>query len=86
MGSSAAFIWLCIEVIQRGGPALLETLVVISALLQFFLSARRALFRPVLTATVSGTVLMLERVTATPVVFRNADRGAGRKRGVCRTV
>ncbi len=69
MSSSAAFIGLCVEAIQRGGPALLATLVVISALLQFVLSARIALFRRVLTATVSGTVLMLMPVTAMPVVF-----------------
>ena len=69
MGSSAAFIWLCVEAIQKGGPALLVTLVVISALFQFVLSARIALFRRILTATVSGTVLMLVPATAMPVVF-----------------
>ena len=69
MGSSAAFIWLCVEAIQKGGPALLVTLVVISALFQFVLSARIALFRRILTATVSGTVLMLVPATAMPVIF-----------------
>ena len=69
MSSSAAFIWPCIAAIERSGPALLVTLVVISALLQFVLSARIAFFRRILTATVSGTVLMLVPVTAMPVVF-----------------
>jgi len=69
MGSSAAFIWPCIAAIERSGPALLVTLIVISALLQFLLSARIAFFRRILTATVSGTVLMLVPVTAMPVVF-----------------
>ena len=69
MSSSAAFIWLCIEAMEKSGPALLATLIVISALFQFVLSARVALFRRILTATVSGTVLMLVPVTAMPVVF-----------------
>ena len=69
MSRSAAFIWPCIEAIQRSGPALLATLVVISALLQFVLSARIAWFRRILTPTVSDTVLMLVPVSATPAVF-----------------
>ena len=69
MSSGAAFIWLCVEAIQRGGPALLATLVAVTALFQFLLSARIALFRQILTPTVSGTVLMLVPVTAMPVVF-----------------
>jgi len=69
MSSSVAFIWLCIEAIEKSGPALLATLIVISALFQFVLSARIVLFRRILTATVSGTVLMLVPVTAMPVVF-----------------
>ena len=39
MSSSTAFIWPCIAAIERNGPGLLVTLVVISALLQFVLSA-----------------------------------------------
>ena len=69
MSSSVAFIWLCIEAMQTGGPALLATLVTISAFLQFVLSAHIALVRRVLTATVSGTVLMLVPVTAMPIVL-----------------
>ncbi len=69
MSSASAFIWLCVEAIQRGGPALLATLVAVSALFQFLLSARIALFRRILTPAVSGAVLMLVPVTAMPVVF-----------------
>ena len=69
MSSAAAFIWLCVEAIQRGGPELLATLVAVSALFQFVLSARIALFRRILTPAVSGAVLMLVPVTAMPVVF-----------------
>ena len=69
MGSATAFIWLCIEAVQKSGPAMLVTLVIACALLQFVLSSRIAYFRRVLTATVSGTVLMLVPVTAMPVIF-----------------
>ena len=69
MSSSTAFIWPCIAAIERSGPGLLVTLVVISALLQFLLSARIAWFRRILTPAVSGTVLMLVPVSAMPAVF-----------------
>ncbi len=69
MSSSAAFIWPCIAAIERGGAGLLVTLVVISALLQFVLSARIVWFRRILTPAVSGTVLMLVPVSAMPAVF-----------------
>lgn len=76
MSSASAFIWLCVEAIQRGGPALLATLVAVSALFQFLLSARIALFRRILTPAVSGAVLMLVPVTAMPVVFGMLTTGA----------
>ena len=69
MSSSAAFIGPSIDAIKSGGVALLATLVVVASLLQFLLSARLALFRRILTPTVSGAVLMLVPVTAMPSVF-----------------
>ncbi|MDE0436222.1 MAG: hypothetical protein OXH92_19640 [Bryobacterales bacterium] len=66
MGTSAAFIALCISAVEEGGPALLATLVVISSLVPFVLSARLSLFQRVLTPTVSGTVIMLIPVTVVP--------------------
>ena len=48
---------------------MLATLVVISALFQFALSARLSLFRRILTPAVAGTVLMLIAVTVMPIVF-----------------
>ena len=74
MSSSAAFIWLCVEAIKKGGPPLLATLIVVSALFQFVLSARITLFRRILTETVSGTVLMLVPVTAMPIIFAMLTR------------
>ena len=69
MGTSAAFIALCISAVEEGGPALLATLVVISSLVPFVLSARLSLFQRVLTPTVSGTVIMLIPVTVVPAVL-----------------
>ena len=69
MGSSAAFIGVCITAVAEGGPAMLATLVVVSALFQLLLSARLALFRRIVTPTVSGTVIMLIPVTVMPFVF-----------------
>ena len=69
MGSSSAFIGVCITAVAEGGPALLASLVVVSALFQLLLSARLALFRRILTPTVAGTVIMLIPVTVMPYVF-----------------
>ncbi len=69
MGTSGAFIAVCVVVIAEGGPAMLATLVVISALFQFMLSARLSLFRRLLTPTVAGTVIMLISVTVMPIIF-----------------
>lgn len=69
MGSSGAFIAVCIEALVKGGPGMLATLVVISALFQFAISERLSLFRQILTPTVSGTVLMLIPVSVMSAVF-----------------
>ena len=69
MGTSGAFIAVCVTALAEGGPALLATLVVISSLFQFLLAARLSLLRRVLTPTVAGTVIMLIAVTVMPIVF-----------------
>ncbi len=69
MGSSAAFIAVCIEALTKGGPATMATLVVASALFQFVISDRLSLFRRILTPAVSGTVLMLIPVSVMSAVF-----------------
>ena len=69
MGTSGAFIAVCVAAIAEGGPAMLATLVVISSLFQFVLSTRLSLFRRILTPAVAGTVLMLIAVTVMPIVF-----------------
>ena len=69
MGTSAAFIAVCVTAIAEGGPGLLATLVTVSALFQFALSARLSLLRRLLTPTVCGTVIMLIPVTLMPIMF-----------------
>ena len=59
MGTSGAFIAICVAAIAQGGPAMLATLVVISSLFQFLLAWRLSLLRRILAPTVSGTVIML---------------------------
>ncbi len=69
MGSSSAFIAVCIRALAEGGPDMLATLVLVSALFQFLISERLALFRRIFTPTVSGTVLMLIPVSVMPAAF-----------------
>ena len=69
MGTSGAFIAVCVTAIAEGGPAMLATLVIISSLFQFMLAWRLSMFRRILTPAVSGTVIMLIPVTVMPIVF-----------------
>ena len=69
MGTSGAFIAVCITAIAEGGPAMLATLVIISSMFQFILSTRLSLLRQVLTPAVAGTVIMLIPVTVMPIIF-----------------
>ena len=73
MGTSGAFIAVCVTAIAKGGPGLLATLVVASSLFQFLLAARLSLLRRILTPTVAGTVIMLIAVTVMPIVFGMLD-------------
>ena len=69
MGPTGAYIAVCVAAVAVGGPALLATLVVASAVLPLVLAARLPLFQRLLTPTVSATVLMLIPVTVMPAVF-----------------
>ena len=69
MGTSAAFIAVCVTALAEGGPGLLATLVTLSALFQFGLATQLSLLRRVLTPTVCGTVIMLIPVTLMPIMF-----------------
>ncbi len=69
MGPSGAFVAVCITAITEGGPAMLATLVAISAFVPLALSWRLSLFQRLLTPTIVGTVIMLIPITIMPAVF-----------------
>ena len=70
MGSTSAFLAVSVSAIEQGGPAMLATLIIASALVQFVLGARMALLRRIFTPTVAGTVLILIPVTLAPMIVR----------------
>ncbi|MCY4159498.1 MAG: purine/pyrimidine permease [Bacteroidetes bacterium] len=69
MGTSGAFIGVCIAALNDSGPATMSTLVICSSLLQIFFATKLSKFRRILTPTVTGTVIMLIAVTVVPILF-----------------
>ena len=69
MGSSSAFLAVCVSALEQGGPGLLATLIIVSSLFQFALAARLSALRRIFTPTVAGTVVMLIPVTLAPVIL-----------------
>ena len=69
MGTSGAFIAVCVAALVKGGPAMMASLIVVSSLFQFALAARLSLLRRIFTPVVSGTVIMLIAATVMPIVF-----------------
>lgn len=69
MGTSGAFIAVCVAALEEGGPPLMASLIVVSALVQFQFAQHLALLRRIFTPVVSGTVIMLVAATVLPVVF-----------------
>ncbi|MDE0308244.1 MAG: hypothetical protein OXI60_00225 [Acidiferrobacterales bacterium] len=73
MGSSGAFIAVCVTAIAQGGPAMLATLVILSSIFQFVLAAKLSFFRRILTPSVAGLVIMLIPVAVMPIIFDLLD-------------
>ena len=69
MGTSGAFIAVCVAALVEGGPSMMASLIVVSSLFQFALAARLSLLRRIFTPTVAGTVIMLIAATVMPLVF-----------------
>ena len=67
--TATAFIAVCITALLEGGPAMLSSLIVVSALLQFVLISRLSLLRRIITPVVAGTVLMLLAATIISIVL-----------------
>ena len=69
MGTSGAFIAVCVAALMEAGPATMASLILVSSLIQFLLAARLSLLRRIFTPVVSGTVIMLIAATVMPVIF-----------------
>ena len=69
MGTSGAFIAVCVAALVQGGPATMASLIIVSSLFQFALASRLSLLRRIFTPVVTGTVIMLIAVTVMPIVF-----------------
>ena len=69
MGTSGAFIAVCVAALVKGGPVTMASLIVISSFFQFLLAARLSLLRRIFTPVVPGTVIMLIAVTVMPIAF-----------------
>ena len=66
MGTSGAFIAVCVAALVKGGPATMANLIVVSSLFQFLLAARLSLLRRIFTPVVTGSVIMLIAATVMP--------------------
>ena len=73
MGTSGAFIAVCVAALVQGGPGTMASLIVVSSLFQFLMASRLSLLRRVFTPVVSGTVIMLIAATVVPVIFDSLD-------------
>ena len=69
MGTSAAFIAVCVAALVKAGPATMASLIIVSSLVQFLLAGRLSLLRRIFTPVVAGTVIMLIAATVTPIIF-----------------
>ena len=68
-GPTVLFVVVMVAALSEGGPGLLASLMVVSALAQFALAAWLPLLRRIITPVVSGTVFMLIAATVLPVAF-----------------
>ena len=69
VGTAEPAIAISITALTEGGPAMLASVVMISALVKFVVAARLSLLRRIITPTVSGIVLMLISATVIFGVF-----------------
>ena len=69
VNNGSAYIAVSVSALALGGPAMLSSLIIVSALLQFALVSRLSLLRRIITPLVSGTVLMLLSATIMSVLF-----------------
>ena len=70
MGTAPTFIAVCITALVEGGPSMMASLIVVSSLFQFTVSAWLPMLRRIITPVVSGTVVMLTAATVMQVAFK----------------
>ena len=71
MGTSAAFIAVCVAALIKAGPATMASLIIVSSLVQFLLAGRLSLLRRIFTPVVTGTVIMLIAATVITIIFES---------------
>ena len=76
MFTAAFSIPFCITAVEDGGPALLTTLVLVSAVVQLIISKWLVILRRIVTPIVSGTVMMILSITLASVVFALLDKAS----------
>ena len=69
VSNGSAYIAVAISALVAGGPAMLSSLIVVSAIFQFVLVSRLSLLRRIITPTVTGSVLMLLAGTVMSVLL-----------------
>ncbi len=69
MNPHPAYIPVCIIALQQGGPALMASLIIVSAICQLVLTPRISLLRRLVTPTVTGTLLMLVALISIRPIF-----------------
>ncbi len=74
VGSNAAFIAVSVTAIEQGGPALMATLVAVSAFSTFLFTWQMPAMRRILTPAVGGVVLMLMAMSVAPLVWSMMKR------------
>ena len=69
VSNGSAYIAVCISALAAGGPAMLSSLIIVSALIQFVLVSRLSMLRRIITPVVTGAVLMLLAATVMSVLL-----------------
>ena len=70
MGSTSAFLPVCVSALEQGGPGLLASLIVISSFFQFIMAGKLSLLRQIFTPTVAGTAMLLIPVMLGPLIMK----------------
>lgn len=70
MGSTSAFLPVCVSALEQGGPGLLASLIIISSFFQFIMAGKLSLLRQIFTPTVAGTAMLLIPVMLGPLIMK----------------